>query len=182
MCHFLSVCFVALTKLFLLISKSQIQLWWKLQPFTGRIMEIVSIDSSARKGTVQSSMEHQWLQAVGYYCYREQGQKWDSLSLPLSLQNRFTLAGGETGPCCRWGMLLCYKHTTTLDPLVTDDYRFGFICSPLLQKWCYKINSKGSTRTNWVILYSFNVPDYCSWPGQLSFTFSHEIVYCLFCE
>lgn len=95
--------------------------------------------------------------------------------LPLPLSLWFTLAGGETGPCCRWGMLLCYKHTTTLDPLVTDDYRFGFICSPLLQKWCYKINSKGSTRTNGVILYSFNVPDYFFWPGQLSFTFSHEI-------
>lgn len=99
-------------------------------------------------------MEHQWLQAVGFYCYRgDQGEK----SEYSSLENEYTLADGETGPCCRWEMLLCYKHTSTLDPLVMEDYGFGFICSLYYRNDAINLNPKGSTRTKTVKLYSFNV-------------------------
>lgn len=132
MCHFHLASFVAVTKLFLLIpSGSQARLWWKLQSFTWRIMGTASIEGSAGKGTVQSSMEHQWLQAAGYYCSR--GNEGGKSEYP-SLQDVCTPADGGTGPCCRWGMLFSYKHISTLDPLVTEDCGFGFICSPLLRK------------------------------------------------
>lgn len=106
MCHFHLVSFVAVTKLFLLIpSGSQAQLWWKLWSFTWRIMGIASIECSAGKGTVQSSMEHQWLQAAGCCCSR--GNQGGKLEYP-SLQDMCTLEDGGTGPCCRWGMLFIY--------------------------------------------------------------------------
>lgn len=86
MCHFHLVSFVAVTKLFLLIpSGSQARLWWKLQSFTWRIMGTASIEGSAGKGTVQSSMEHQWLQAAGYYLLLQ--RKWGR-EVGISLSTR----------------------------------------------------------------------------------------------
>lgn len=83
MCHFHLVSFVAVTKLFLLIpSGSQAQLWWKLQSFTWRIIGIAPIECSAGKGTVQSSMEHQWLQAAGYCC--STGNRGGNWNIPFS--------------------------------------------------------------------------------------------------
>lgn len=136
MCHFHLVSFVAVTKLFLLISSgSLIQLWWKLQSFTQRIMGIASTDSSAGKGTVRSSMEHQWPRAVGYYCYRgEQGGK----SEYPSLQNGFALADGETGPCYQIRNAIVLHTFQYFGSLSNWGLWFGFIYSPLLQKWCYK--------------------------------------------
>lgn len=130
MCHFHLVSFVAVTKLFLLIpSGSQAQLWWKLQSFTWGIMGIASIECRAGKGTGQSSMEHQWLQAEGCCC--STGNQGGKLQYPF-LQDGCALEDGGTGPCCKWRILFSYNHSRTLDP--SEDYGFGFICSHLLRK------------------------------------------------
>lgn len=82
MCHFHLVSFVAVTKLFWLISSVS-----QIQTFTQRIIGIAPTDSSAGKGTVQSSMEHQCRQWALLFLQNRWGRE---ISMSISTDQIYT--------------------------------------------------------------------------------------------